>query len=203
MTKPDAVKLLFPPGRRALGPRTRRKALAVTLAACVGTSAWAVARPIVDRSDYEGLAARKLSLPVAGAKAGDLRDDYNDARGGHTHEALDIPAPRGTEVVAVEDETVAKLFTSRDGGLTVYAFDPSRTYCYYYAHLDRYAEGLAAGMTLKRGEVLGYVGTTGNAPPRSPHLHFGIFKLGADKRWWEGTPLDPYPVLTGHRSDKG
>jgi murein DD-endopeptidase MepM/ murein hydrolase activator NlpD len=206
MTKRDAAKLVSLPRPKTLGalaPRAASEALAALLAACLGTSASAVVGPVVDRSDYEALAAKKLTLPVLGVQASALRDNYSDARGGHIHDALDIPAPRGTEVLAVEDGTVAKLFTSRDGGLTVYAFDPSGTYCYYYAHLDRYAKGLAAGMSVRRGEVLGYVGTTGNAPPQSPHLHFAIFKMGSDKRWWEGAPINPYPVLTGRPSDGG
>jgi peptidoglycan LD-endopeptidase LytH len=97
-------------------------------------------------------------------------------------------------VLAAADGFVAKLFTSVRGGFTVYQFDPTQTYCYYYAHLDRYAPGLREGMTLHRREVLGYVGTSGNAPPQTPHLHFAIFKLGAEKRWWEGTAINPFAV---------
>jgi murein DD-endopeptidase MepM/ murein hydrolase activator NlpD len=103
-------------------------------------------------------------------------------------------APRGTPVRAVDDGTVRKLFHSVPGGLTVYQFDPSESYCYYYAHLDRYAAGLEEGQALRKGDVVGYVGTTGNAPRETPHLHFTIFKLGPEKRWWEGVPLNPYPL---------
>ena len=104
-------------------------------------------------------------------------------------------APRNTPVLAVEDGKIARLFLSAAGGITIYQFDPTSTYCYYYAHLERYANGLEEGDTVKRGEVLGYVGTTGNAPRDTPHLHFAIFKLGEEKKWWQGTPIDPYSVL--------
>ena len=135
-------------------------------------------------------------IPVRGVTASDLRDNFNDIRAGHRHEALDIMAPRGTPVLAAVEGTVVKLFLSKPGGLTVYQFDRSRTYCYYYAHLDRYAAGLTEGNLLHRGEVLGYVGSTGNASPDAPHLHFAIFQLGPEKRWWEGNiPLDPYSFL--------
>jgi murein DD-endopeptidase MepM/ murein hydrolase activator NlpD len=90
---------------------------------------------------------------------------------------------------------VVKLFTSRQGGLTVYQFDRDEEYCYYYAHLDRYREGLQEGQTLRRGDLVGYVGTSGNAPKETPHLHFAIFKLGPEKRWWHGTPINPFLVL--------
>jgi murein DD-endopeptidase MepM/ murein hydrolase activator NlpD len=98
-------------------------------------------------------------------------------------------------VLAVEAGTVAKLFLSNAGGLTVYQFDPRSTYAYYYAHLERYADGLKDGDDVRRGQVIGYVGTSGNAPRDTPHLHFAIFRLTDEKRWWQGTAIDPYPVL--------
>jgi murein DD-endopeptidase MepM/ murein hydrolase activator NlpD len=120
---------------------------------------------------------------------------FADARGGRKHEALDILAPRNTPVKAVEDGRIARLFSSKAGGITIYQFDPSEQFCYYYAHLERYAEGLAEGDAVRKGQVIGYVGTSGNAPTDTPHLHFAIFQLTAAKRWWEGTPIDPYDVL--------
>jgi murein DD-endopeptidase MepM/ murein hydrolase activator NlpD len=90
---------------------------------------------------------------------------------------------------------VAKLFDSKAGGLTLYQFDPGKQYAYYYAHLDRYADGIKEGDRLRRGQVIGFVGTTGNAPKDTPHLHFAVFRLTADKHWWEGTPIDPYDIL--------
>jgi murein DD-endopeptidase MepM/ murein hydrolase activator NlpD len=134
------------------------------------------------------LRARALSLPVKGIDSKDLQDTFEDKRGdGRRHEAIDILASRNTPVLAVEDGTVARLFTSKAGGLTVYQFDPSSTYAYYYAHLERYASGLTDGDRVRRGQVLGYVGTSGNAPPDTPHLHFAIFKLTDKKQWWQGT----------------
>jgi peptidoglycan LD-endopeptidase LytH len=142
------------------------------------------------------LASRHLTIPVSGIAADKLVRTYHDARsGGREHEALDILAPRGTPVVAVEDGTVAKLFNSKAGGITVYQFDPGQTYAYYYAHLDRYADGIKEGAELHRGQVIGYVGTTGNAPKDTPHLHFAVFRLTPEKHWWEGTPIDPYDIL--------
>ena len=142
------------------------------------------------------LLAKRLTMPVIGIKAEQLTPQFFDARGQRGHEAIDIVAPRGESVVAVEDGTIAKLFLSKPGGITIYQFDPTEKYAYYYAHLDRYAESLAEGDKVKRGQVLGYVGSTGNANPSSPHLHFAIFLLGQEKKWWRGEALDPYPALT-------
>jgi peptidoglycan LD-endopeptidase LytH len=137
-------------------------------------------------------------IPVAGVRARDLHDDFDNRRsGGREHQALDIMAPRGTPVLAAVDGTVRKLFTSRDGGLTIYQFDRAEAKVYYYAHLARYADGLREGNDVKQGTVIGYVGTTGNAPPQSPHLHFAIAVLPPTKEWWKGTPIDPYPILGG------
>ena len=145
-------------------------------------------------SDLDGLRARQLRLPVQGYDLRQLRDTFAEKRGGRVHEAIDLLAPRGTPVLAVDDGVVKKLFTSAAGGLTVYEFDGAGAFSYYYAHLDRYAEGLREGQAVKKGERLGYVGTTGNAPPDTPHLHFTIFKLAPAKRWWEGAPINPYPL---------
>jgi murein DD-endopeptidase MepM/ murein hydrolase activator NlpD len=154
------------------------------------------APPAVASYPSDDLRQRNLTLPVQGIKRDDLTDTFNDMRGSsRRHEALDVLAPRNTPVLAVEDGTIAKLFVSDAGGITIYQFDPSSQYAYYYAHLERYADGLKEGAAVKRGQVLGYVGTTGNAPRDTPHLHFAIFKLGADKKWWQGTPVDPYSVL--------
>lgn len=138
-----------------------------------------------------------LLLPVQGVRPAQLHDTFAEGRGGGTraHEALDIMAPRGTPVLAAVDGTVEKLFESVPGGLTIYEFDQDRTHAYYYAHLDRYADGLAEGAALRRGDVIGYVGSTGNAAEDAPHLHFAIFVLGPEKRWWQGTAIDPYPLL--------
>lgn len=104
-------------------------------------------------------------------------------------------SPRGTPVVAVEDGRVAKLFLSKPGGITLYQFDPGERYAYYYAHMDGYAPGITEGMQLKRGDVIGYVGSRGNAAPNAPHLHFAIFRLGPERQWWKGEAVNPYPYL--------
>ncbi|MGH9139527.1 MAG: M23 family metallopeptidase [Vicinamibacterales bacterium] len=138
----------------------------------------------------------RLRMPIDGADVESLKGGFSETRGGNrAHEAVDMLAPRNTPVHAVEDGTIAKLFTSKAGGLTVYQFDPSGRYCYYYAHLQRYAHGLADGQRVSQNDVIGYVGTTGNAPPNTPHLHFAIFELNADKHWWQGKALDPYQVF--------
>jgi peptidoglycan LD-endopeptidase LytH len=139
---------------------------------------------------------RDLKMPVDGVDSDQLRDTFADSRGGgRGHEAIDIMAKRGTRVFAVEDGVIAKLFTSDAGGLTVYQFDTSQTYTYYYAHLDAYADGLREGQTVERGDLIGYVGSTGNASPTAPHLHFAIFRLTPERQWWKGEPINPYPVL--------
>lgn len=134
-------------------------------------------------------------LPVQGITSRDLRDSFDEGREGHKHEAIDIMQPRGTPVHAVADGTIAKLFLSKAGGITIYQFDDAREYCYYYAHLDRYAAGMAEGKRVKRGEVIAYVGSTGDAIASAPHLHFTIFQLGPEKQWWKGTAINPYPFL--------
>ena len=139
-----------------------------------------------------------LLVPVQGITADQLSNTYDDSRGnGRVHEALDIMAPRGTPVLAVADGHVEKLFQSEQGGLTLYQFEPAGRYAYYYAHLDRYAPGVVEGKRLRRGELIGYVGSTGNANVAAPHLHFAVFVLGPEKRWWKGTPINPYPLLRG------
>ncbi|MEO5923565.1 MAG: M23 family metallopeptidase [Bryobacteraceae bacterium] len=126
----------------------------------------------------------------------DLTDTFSSRRDGtRQHEATDILAARGTPVVAVEDGTIKQLFLSKAGGITIYQFDPSERYCYYYAHLDHYAAGMQNGTKVKKGDVIGYVGTTGNAGPNNPHLHFEITIVRANKQYWGGVPIDPYPIL--------
>jgi murein DD-endopeptidase MepM/ murein hydrolase activator NlpD len=139
---------------------------------------------------------RTLSMPLPNASLAQLRDTFNEGRGSERrHQATDIAAPLGTPVLAVDDGFIRKLFLSKPGGLTIYQFDPTTRFCYYYAHLNAYAEGLKEGKIVTRGQVIGYVGVSGNAPPQSPHLHFGINILGPEKKWHGGTPIDPFPYL--------
>lgn len=157
-----------------------------------GPAAPAMSSPPVD------LARRRLRIPVQGVEPEALVPSFDDPRGGgRRHEAIDILAPRGTPVLAVESGRIARLFVSAAGGLTVYQFDADEAYVYYYAHLARYATGLADGDEVVAGQVLGYVGTTGNAPADVPHLHFAIMRLTPARRWWDGTAVDPYPLLRG------
>ena len=151
---------------------------------------------ITDHDDSGALlASRRLIVPIAGSARASLRDTFNERRGASRHEAIDIAAPRGTPVVAVGDGRVVKLFNSVPGEYTVYQFDPDEKFAYYYAHLEAYAEGLKEDMPVKRGDVLGYVGTTGNTAADAPHLHFAIFRLGPERHWWQGTPVNPYAFL--------
>ena len=153
------------------------------------------ARGEADRKLPESGAAPHLAMPLAAMSSASLTESFYDSRDGRKHEALDLPAARGTPVLAVAEGNVAKLFTSKPGGLTVYQFDNSQKYCYYYAHLDRYQPGLKEGTLLRQAEVLGYVGTTGNANAKSPHLHFAVFEVGPEKKWWNGKPVDPLPLF--------
>jgi murein DD-endopeptidase MepM/ murein hydrolase activator NlpD len=155
--------------------------------------------PPVDEapSVVEELLRKDLLVPVEGADPVGWKGAFEQERAGHEHEAVDILAPRGTPVLAVDEGVVAKMFTSRNGGITLYQFDPTRQFTYYYAHLDRYADGIREGDALSRGQVIGYVGTTGNAPPDTPHLHFAIFQLADGDGWWQGRPIDPYLAYGG------
>ena len=139
-----------------------------------------------------------LLIPVAGVKPSDLRDTYNDARSeGRTHNAIDIIAPRGTPVVACADGRIVKLFNSEKGGITIYQLSADERMLYYYAHLERYADGLREQTYARRGELLGYVGDTGNAVPGNYHLHFEVSAVADPTRYWESVSLNPYPLLTG------
>lgn len=184
---PSAPPAVLPDGGRTV-PRTAPPSPSTNATA-------PEARPLTTATAVATLRARALTLPVQGIEPGALVPSFSEARGSRVHEALDIMAPTGTPVVAVDDGRVARLFRSDAGGLTVYQFDPSQRVAYYYAHLRDYAAGLAEGQAVMRGQVLGYVGSTGNARPDAPHLHFAIFVLGPERRWWDGTPIDPYVVL--------
>ena len=137
-----------------------------------------------------------IAIPVVGVTPEDLVDTWGAARsGGRSHEAIDILSARGTPAVAAVEGVVLKLYHSDAGGTTIYLSDMDGKIVYYYAHLDHYVAGLAEGDLVERGEILGYVGTTGNAPPSAPHLHFSIEHLPPSGEWWKGEPLNPYPVL--------
>jgi murein DD-endopeptidase MepM/ murein hydrolase activator NlpD len=146
-------------------------------------------------SVIEMLRKRHLRAPIDGVDPSTFKGGFSEHRageGGHPHDAVDIAAARNTPVHAVDDGTIARIFESRAGGHTIYQFDPTERVCYYYAHLERYASTLHDGQRISSGDVIGYVGTSGNAPAGSPHLHFAIFELGPDHRWWKGQAIDPY-----------
>lgn len=137
-----------------------------------------------------------LVIPVADVPVSELVSSFHEGRsGGRKHRAIDIMAPRGTPVLATEDGTIQKLFDSPAGGLTIYEASAGQAVTYYYAHLDHYADGLHEGVRVRHGMVIGYVGSTGNAPSRAPHLHFAIYREGAGGEWWKGEAVDPFPIL--------
>jgi murein DD-endopeptidase MepM/ murein hydrolase activator NlpD len=180
-----------PPGAEAASPIRPDGAVGVLPVPALPTAgAGTEAAPPAD------LRNRRLFIPVQGVKATELQPTFHAQRGSGEHEALDVLAPKGSPVLAVDDGEIVKLFYSVRGGKTIYQFDRSRRYCYYYAHLDSYASGLAEKQQVSQGQVIGYVGSTGNAKADAPHLHFAIFRLTPEQRWWEGTPIDPYPALT-------
>jgi peptidoglycan LD-endopeptidase LytH len=144
-----------------------------------------------------------LAIPVAGVKAKQLSDTFTQARAGgaRAHDAIDIMADEGTPVIAATDGTVEKLFFSEGGGgNTVYVRSPDQRWTYYYAHLQGYAPGLAEGQQVKRGQVIGRVGHTGNASAQGPHLHFAINRMEQGQRWWQGEAINPYPLLAGKKT---
>jgi lipoprotein-anchoring transpeptidase ErfK/SrfK len=174
---------------------------------CVRLTNWDAARvaALVKRGTHVVFIAdpppqppKQLRMPLDGVGVDAMKGGFAERRDGRPHEAADLLAPRNAPVRAVEDGAIAKLFYSKGGGgNTIYQFDPTGHLCYYYAHLDRYAEGLRDGQRVSQGQVIGYVGTSGNAPPNRPHLHFAVFELNADQHWWQGRAIDPYLVFTG------
>jgi peptidoglycan LD-endopeptidase LytH len=136
-----------------------------------------------------------MVVPVQGTLRSQLRDSYTEARGGRVHEAMDIMAPLDTPVLSASDGRILKLHLSVAGGKMVYAADASDEFILMYAHLDHYADGVTSGMPIRRGQLIGYVGVSGNADPANPHLHFAIARGHPSVSWWLGTPVNPYPLL--------
>lgn len=142
------------------------------------------------------LITREMEIPVAGKTVKQLQDTFDAGRdGGRVHRALDILAARGTPVIAADSGRVLRVSVNRLGGNTIYAVDPEGRIVYYYAHLDAYQPGLTQGMTIARGDTLGFVGTTGNAPKDTPHLHFQVMRMPADGKYWDGEAINPYPLF--------
>lgn len=138
----------------------------------------------------------KLVIPVAGIRPNQLQDTFTDARSeGRVHDAIDIIAPKNAAVLAAVDGTIVRLFESAKGGVTLYQLGPDQKFVFYYAHLDHYADGIAAGKPVKQGETIAYVGDTGNAAPGNYHLHFAIWRIADPKKFWNGENLNPFPLL--------
>ncbi len=179
--------------------RLRRAAVACAalfLAACAGRTEAPSSSP--SRAGVYVAPGASLAMPVRGIRAEQLRDTYAAARsGGRVHNAIDIMAPRGTPVLAAVDGTILKLRTGGMGGITIYQLGTDGRTLYYYAHLQRYAAGLREGLPIERGQVVAYVGDTGNAGSGNYHLHFSVSRLADPRRWWEGENVNPYPMLAG------
>ncbi|HEV2736804.1 MAG TPA: M23 family metallopeptidase [Longimicrobiaceae bacterium] len=178
--------------------RARRALLAAMLAlgAAPASAQLALATPVPPLAARGETRSPALLIPVAGITAEQLHDSYHAAReGGRVHQGIDIHAARGTPVLAAADGTILKLHSGSRGGIAVYQLGVDGRTRYYYAHLERYAEGLEEGEAVRRGDVIGYVGDTGNAAPGDFHLHFSVAVLDDARRWWEGANLNPYPLL--------
>ncbi len=185
-----------------LAPHTDKPGVAQAVALGSGTAPVAMVAAVEadshgDESAPISAAAVPLIVPVQGVRADQLTDTYTQSRGGgmRVHNAIDIMAPRGTPVLAAAAGMVEKLFLSRNGGNTIYVRSFDRRTMHYYAHLDRYAPGLAEKRAVRQGEVIGFVGSTGDANPEAPHLHFAINVMRPEEGWWQGQPINPYPLL--------
>jgi murein DD-endopeptidase MepM/ murein hydrolase activator NlpD len=150
-------------------------------------------------SDVDYLRLRHIIVPVAGADMSKVDDSFNEPRdgGARVHRAIDILAPRGTPILSADDGKILRMTSNQLGGITMYTVDPLNRIVYYYAHMDHYNDAMSPGRTIVRGDTLGFVGTTGNAPKNTPHLHFQIMKWPADGKYWNGEPIDPYEMLGG------
>jgi murein DD-endopeptidase MepM/ murein hydrolase activator NlpD len=152
--------------------------------------------PVTSTEAVDYLLARGILIPVAGASVGQLHDTFDEGRdGGRVHRALDIMAPRGTPVLSADSGRILRVSTNTLGGNIIYATDPLGRVVYYYAHLDAYQPGLTQGALVARGDTLGFVGTTGNAPKDTPHLHFQVMRMPSDGKYWDGEPINPYPLI--------
>ena len=179
-----AIAAVAAPPRAEVSPRVELQP------AALGRSSVSATETVND------LVARGMAIPVAGRTLAQLEDTFDEGRSsGRVHRALDILAPRGTPVLAADSGRVLRMSVNALGGNTIYATDPRGRVVYYYAHLDSYQTGLAAGAMVARGDTLGFVGTTGNAPKDTPHLHFQVMRMPADGRYWDGEAINPYPLF--------
>jgi peptidoglycan LD-endopeptidase LytH len=154
-------------------------------------------------SDVAYLLSRRILMPVAGADMSKVEDSFYEPRdGGRTHRAIDILAPRGTPILAADDGKILRMSTSELGGISMYTVDPDARLVYYYAHMDHYNNAMSPGREIVKGDTLGFVGTTGNAPKDLPHLHFQVMRWPADNKYWDGEPIDPFEALGGVRHER-
>jgi murein DD-endopeptidase MepM/ murein hydrolase activator NlpD len=171
-----------------------------------GTPAAPVTSDAAAMSDVDYLRVRHLMVPVAGADMSKVGDTFLDGRDGgdRTHHAIDILAPRGTPILSADDGRILRMSTNTLGGISMYTVDPLNRIVYYYAHMERYNDAMSTGRAIVRGDTLGFVGTTGNAPKDTPHLHFQVMRWPADGKYWNGEPIDPFELLGGvRRGDRG
>lgn len=198
---PETIAIATKPVPTTQLPSAMAQASAMAMATPAPSEPATDAMPVDSKPGTSMASPSTLMIPVEGVNANRLTDTFSDARAtGRHHDAIDIMSPKGTRVLAAAEGKVVKLFTSVRGGLTVYEFDPTATYTYYYAHLDSYAPGITEGVQLRQGDLIGYVGSSGDASPAAPHLHFEITLLGPEKHWWQGTSINPYPILVGRQS---
>ena len=185
--------------REAEAPAGQEQAAAVVANLAPGQAVTATVEP--DNQPRLVVAPSGLTIPVAGKSARDLVDTFTASRSGGTrvHNAIDIMADRGTPVVSVAPGTVEKLhFSQGGGGITAYVRSEDGQWIYYYAHLDAYAPNLREGQKVASGDAIGTVGFSGNANPAGPHLHFAVYRMSPGQRWYQGTPVNPYPLLAGN-----
>ena len=152
--------------------------------------------PAPTEPPYAGYPAYSLVIPVKGVKREQLQDNYNEMRDyERPHDAIDIPAPQGTPVVAAADGEIAKFYDSEKGGITIYQYSSDKKLVYYYAHLQSRSDQIQEKQFVKRGTIIAYVGDTGNAGAGNFHLHFAISAIDEPNRYFEGTSINPYPLL--------
>lgn len=189
--------VLYYPTPESAGVKSSSPATPVTAtAAAVETTA--VPADVAAMSDVDYLRYRHIIVPVVGADMAKVEDTFNDARdGGRTHRAIDILAPRGTPIISADDGKILRMTSNTLGGITMYTVDPFNRLVYYYAHMDHYNDAMSPGRMISKGDTLGFVGTTGDAPKDTPHLHFQVMAWPADGKYWNGEPIDPYEELGG------
>ncbi len=206
MASACARPVLYYPTSESAGTRRAPRAAAPASAAPAPTVAGATADSSESSpgeagiaSDIEYLRGRHLLVPVAGADMSKVDDSFYEERDGgeRTHRALDILAPRGTPILSADDGKILRMSNSTLGGICMYTVDTQGRIVYYYAHMDHYNDAMSPGRTIVKGDTLGYVGTTGNAPKNTPHLHFQVMRWAPDGKYWNGEPIDPFELLGG------